>query len=63
MRRAPEKVFATLWATYFKGKLQKLAIHPVANFVVAKGIERLSADQLGEVCEELDEVFGKIISE
>ncbi|KAG5645777.1 hypothetical protein DXG03_005314 [Asterophora parasitica] len=46
--RSPEEVFAVLWTTYFKGKLARLAIHPVANFVLAKALDRLSNGQLAE---------------
>lgn len=63
MRRAPEEVFSILWVTYFQGKLSKLAVHPVANFVVSKALERANPEQLNQVCEELNEIFGKIISE
>ncbi|GBE79200.1 Nucleolar protein [Sparassis crispa] len=59
--RSPSAVFDILWATYFKGKLSKLAVHPVANYVVAKALERVSSRQLGEACDELDGSFGKII--
>ncbi|KAH8105489.1 ARM repeat-containing protein [Cristinia sonorae] len=59
--RSPGKVFNVLWATYFQGKLPRLAVHPVANFVVAKAIMRLSAAQLSDACQELDGVTGKIL--
>ncbi|OCH95874.1 ARM repeat-containing protein [Obba rivulosa] len=58
---SPPKVFDILWLIYFKGKLSKLAVHPVANFVVARAFGRLSAEQLNEVCSELEGVYGKII--
>lgn len=61
VRRAPEEVFSILWVTYFQGKLSKLAVHPVANFVVSKALERANPEQLNQVCEELNEIFGKII--
>nr|XP_018267234.1 uncharacterized protein I303_01219 [Kwoniella dejecticola CBS 10117]OBR89392.1 hypothetical protein I303_01219 [Kwoniella dejecticola CBS 10117] len=38
---APDKVFKALWKAYFVGKLGKLAGHPYANFVTAKGVSRL----------------------
>ncbi|EMD40990.1 hypothetical protein CERSUDRAFT_149573 [Gelatoporia subvermispora B] len=59
--RAPQKVFNIVWSVYFQEKLQKLAAHPVANFVVAQAFGRLSAEQLNEVCVDLEGVFGKII--
>lgn len=59
---APHSAFSILWSTYFKGKLIRLAAHPVANFVVSKALERATPDQLIEACEELDVGWGKIIS-
>ncbi|KAI0721971.1 armadillo-type protein [Cerioporus squamosus] len=59
--RSPGPAFDTLWRTYFSGKLSKLAVHPVANFVVAKGIERLSAEQLAATVEELRGVASKFV--
>ena len=61
--RSPGSAFDNLWRTYFSGKLPKLAVHPVANFVVAKGIERLSAEQLTSTVEELRNVASKIVSQ
>lgn len=59
----PEAVFGTLWATYFQGKLARLAAHPVANFVIAKAFARISGEQLREVLLELQNSWQKIISE
>ncbi|KAI0771524.1 ARM repeat-containing protein [Trametes elegans] len=59
--RSPERVFAPLWQTYFVGKLARLAVHPVANYVVAKAFERLGADQLQAALQELQGVGGKIV--
>ncbi|CCM04038.1 uncharacterized protein FIBRA_06196 [Fibroporia radiculosa] len=61
VRRSPDKVFNILWPTYFSGKLSRLAVHPVANFVVARAIERATVEQLGEICHELEGVAEKII--
>ncbi len=61
--RSPGPAFDTLWRIYFSGKLSKLAIHPVANFVVAKGIERLSTEQLAATVEDLRGVANKFVSE
>lgn len=61
LRCAPATVFQLLWATYFKGKLSKLAVHPVANFVVAKAFERLAANELMEACEEVKPILTKIV--
>ncbi|KZT55328.1 ARM repeat-containing protein [Calocera cornea HHB12733] len=51
---APESVINKLWDVYFKGKLAKLCVHPVANFVVASAVSRLSAEQLEELWEEMN---------
>ena len=63
VRRSPDRVFDILWQTYFASKLPRLAVHPVANFVVAKAFERLNADQLAAAVQELQSVAGKIVSE
>lgn len=63
VRRSPERVFNSLWRTYFVGKLARLAVHPVANFVVAKAFERVNAEQLDAAVQELQGVSGKIVSE
>lgn len=60
--RSPDDAFAVLWSTYFKEKLGRLAGHPVANFVLAKALERVSADQLSEACTELEGSWNKMIS-
>ncbi|KAI9575034.1 armadillo-type protein [Boletus coccyginus] len=59
--RCPEQVFNILWSTYFKGKLARLALHPVANFVVAKAIGRQDSKQLGDTLEELKSSWSKLI--
>ncbi|KAJ7499330.1 armadillo-type protein [Mycena latifolia] len=59
--RCPEPAFGILWATYFKGNLPRIASHPVANFVLAKALERVSMTQLAEACTELQNVWGKMI--
>lgn len=61
LRCAPDNVFGLLWITYFKGKLSKLAVHPVANFVVAKALQRVTADELAEICEEVKPILTKIV--
>jgi NOP9-like PUF repeat domain len=65
---APPRVFQSIWTTYFVGRLPKLVTHPVANFVVAKAVERLEAEEdLRTVWLEMGGVTGggwdKIISE
>ncbi|KAF5388249.1 hypothetical protein D9615_000027 [Tricholomella constricta] len=59
--RSPDDVFVILWTTYFKGKLVRLAMHPVANFVLAKALERVSVEQLSEAYTELDGSWSKMI--
>jgi nucleolar protein 9 len=60
--RCPQDAFDAVWKTYFKGKLARLAHHPVANFVLAKAIERVSEDQLKEIFEQLPDTWQKLIS-
>ena len=38
--RCPESIFGIIWTTYFERSLRKLAMHPVANFVIVKALER-----------------------
>ncbi|KAG1753166.1 armadillo-type protein [Suillus lakei] len=59
--RCPDPAFTILWATYFQGKLARLATHPVANFVVAKAAERLNPTQLKGALEELEGSWNKVI--
>ncbi|THH33801.1 hypothetical protein EUX98_g467 [Antrodiella citrinella] len=59
--RSSERVFDIMWQTYFEGKLARLAVHPVANFVVAKALARLNVVQLNGVCQELNSVSAKIL--
>jgi len=61
--RCPQDAFDAVWKTYFKGKLARLAHHPVANFVLAKAIERVSEDQLSDIFEELPDTWQKLISQ
>ncbi|KAI0676770.1 ARM repeat-containing protein [Trametes maxima] len=61
VRRSPERVFDSLWRTYFVGKLSRLAVHPVANFVVAQALERVNAEQLQAAIKELSGVGNKIV--
>lgn len=59
--RSPPRAFDILWELYFKAKLARLAAHPVANFVVAKALERLSPEQMTEAYEELSTLWHKMI--
>ncbi|KAG2151818.1 armadillo-type protein [Suillus cothurnatus] len=52
--RCPDPAFTVLWATYFRGKLARLATHPVANF-------RLNPTQLKDALEELESSWNKVI--
>ena len=58
---SPPCVFNVIWKLYFEGKLTRLAVHPVANFVVSKALERVSEKQLLRTLEELDGVWEKFI--
>jgi nucleolar protein 9 len=58
--RCPESVFDILWTTYFERSLRKLAMHPVANFVIAKALERANAEQLSYTMNELRGSLGKL---
>ena len=60
--RTSESVFDNLWSTYFQGKLSRLAVHPVANFVVAKALSRVNEKQLQELLTELQHSWQKIVS-
>lgn len=60
--RASDKPFALIWNTYLKGKLPRLAVHPVSNFVVAKALERASPTHLEDAYTELQDVWEKMIS-
>lgn len=60
--RSPDHAFNVLWDSYFTGKLARLAVHPVANFVIAKAIARANGEQISNVCEEIKPVVGKILS-
>ncbi len=60
--RSSEPVFDVIWTLYFKGKLPRLGVHPVANFVVAKALERATENQLIDACQELEPVLPKIVS-
>ncbi|KAL5488349.1 NOP9 [Sanghuangporus weigelae] len=57
---APESAFDAMWDLYFVGKLNRLATHPVANFVVARAVERANDKQLSSVLEELKGVWPKL---
>ncbi|KAJ7179528.1 armadillo-type protein [Mycena filopes] len=59
--RCPESAFSILWATYFTGNLPRIASHPVANFVLAKAVERLSVAQLNDACTELHNAWPKLM--
>lgn len=62
VRRLPQDVFDIVWTTYLQNKLARLAAHPVANFIVAKALERVSEAQLAEACQEIQPVSGKVYS-
>ncbi|KAF8337152.1 armadillo-type protein [Amanita rubescens] len=59
--RCPDHVFAVLWTTYFSSNLPKLAVHPVANFVVSRAVGRVSSTQLREAFEKLGSSWDKLL--
>jgi hypothetical protein len=50
---SPPAVFSAIWRCYFRTRLCRLATHPVSNFVVAKGIERLDAAHIEGAVREI----------
>lgn len=58
LRVAPPDVFQAVWSTYFEGKIGKLAAHPMANFVVARGVSRLDKAGVERVVMECRSVSG-----
>jgi hypothetical protein len=50
---SPPTVFSAIWKSYFRTRLWRVAAHPVSNFVVAKGIERLDAVYTKEAVTEI----------
>ncbi|KAJ3849729.1 armadillo-type protein [Lentinula lateritia] len=62
LSRASAKPFSLIWNTYLQGKLPRLAVHPVGNFVVAKALERADVNQLAAAYEELQDVWKKMIT-
>jgi len=58
--RCPEAIFGILWSTYIERSLRKLAMHPVANFVIAKAIERANPEHLSYALRELRDSLGKL---
>lgn len=43
--------------------MARLAYHPVANFVVAKALDRATAEQLADTVTELSGIWGKIFGQ
>ncbi|KIK65684.1 hypothetical protein GYMLUDRAFT_258395 [Collybiopsis luxurians FD-317 M1] len=60
--RASHAAFELIWNAYLKGKLPRLAIHPVGNFVVAKALERANATHLADAYGELGDTWVKMIT-
>ena len=60
--RSPPSAFNAIWLS-FVGTLSRLAMHPVANFVLAKAVRRCSSTQLRDACAEILEVAEKLVSE
>jgi len=61
VNRCPANAFDVIWRTYFEGKLPRLTAHPVANYVVAKTLERVSLSQLEGALQELEGTWSKLI--
>ena len=55
---SPQPVYRHIWTLYFEGKIGKLAGHPFANFVVAKGVGRLDREGIQGVVRECKAVSG-----
>ena len=62
IQHAPEQVMGTLWNTYIAGKIGRLVIHPVANFIVAAGFARLEGDRFVTSIQEMSKVVSKCLS-
>jgi len=57
----PVPAFPSLWRLYFQGRLGKLAVHPVANFPVARAFERLDEDQFQAALSEMEGTWSKLL--
>jgi nucleolar protein 9 len=53
-----ERIFTSIWSTYFVGKIGKLAGHPTANYVIARAVGRLGLEELQGVMRECRAVAG-----
>jgi nucleolar protein 9 len=56
LRHSPRPVFEKLWETQFATKLARVAGNAVANFPVAVGISRLSADMFQRTVQEISTI-------
>jgi nucleolar protein 9 len=56
----PESIFNIIWSTYLERSLRKLAMRPVANFVIAKALERAGLEQLTYTLGELRDALRKL---
>lgn len=61
IKHAPPYAFHHTWRTYFVGNLAKLAVHPIANFIVTEAIGRLDKDGLEGALSELGTKLGKAV--
>lgn len=57
-----QEVFKQLWNIYFAGKLGRLAIHPVANFVASAAFAKLDEDLIISAVSEMSKVMAKNLS-
>ena len=58
--RCPGSIFDIIWSTYLERSLRKLAMRPVANFVIAKALERAGLEQLTYTLGELRDALRKL---
>lgn len=64
LSQLPQRIASRFWSTYVRGKVTRLACHPVANFVSAAAAKRLDAGSVREALEEIKEQQGgKMIKE
>jgi nucleolar protein 9 len=61
IKHAPPYAFHGVWRTYFIGNLTKLAVHPIANFIVAEAVGRIDKDELDGALSEVGKKLGKAV--
>lgn len=62
----PVSVLRLFWQTYIKGRVAKLGVHPIANFVVSRVVRRLDAEEdnndLADAISEIAQAGEKLVS-